>query len=140
MQLSDGPRIFDHDPAVRREVTQADDSAHSPLATDQNRLYVAAVLVGYQIGDEARSTREVDEIDIVAGIVEEVPNRPDALLEMWCQQREVVGPKPTKQVIAGSRIGALLSLHVQVPQISSTTAATSKTKETNGVLCSQVNR
>ena len=99
MQAYERAAEFDQDAGIGRQIAVADDAADRTLAADQNGLDVAAVLVGDQIRRQAWSAGKMDDLDIIAGIIEQVTR--DSLFgrEMRRDQREVLGAEPPQQVV-----------------------------------------
>ena len=63
---------FDDNARIGRQISLADDAADGAFAADQNGFDVAAVLIGNDERRQTRSAWEVDDLDIIAGIVEQV--------------------------------------------------------------------
>ena len=101
MQAYERPAELDHDARIGRQISLADNSPDGAFAADQNGFDVAAVFVGDEICRKTRSARKVDDLDIVAGIIEQVVCRSLFVREMRPNQRKVAGAEPPQQVVEG---------------------------------------
>src|SRR5262245_61106576 len=63
---------FDYDTGIGRQESLADDAPSGTLPAEQNALEVAAVFMGHEKGCKRRPTGKVNDLDIVAGIVEQL--------------------------------------------------------------------
>ena len=77
----------------------ADDAADRALAPDQDGLDVASVLVAHEKRHQGRPTWKVDQVDIVAGIVEQLVRLLIGLDEMRRNQRVILLPQRAQQVV-----------------------------------------
>src|SRR6202042_3693508 len=57
---------------VRGQVAKTHDPADCALASDQNRLDIAAVFIGDEIGGKARVEGEVEGVAVIAGLKKKV--------------------------------------------------------------------
>jgi len=94
MQADERSAELDHDPGIGRQIAFADNAADGALATDQNGLDVAPVLVGHQIGGETGAAGEVHDLDAIAGIVKQAVGVRFLLRQMRRDQRKVGGIEP----------------------------------------------
>src|SRR6266566_3882570 len=93
------PAELDHDARIGRQISLADNSADGAFAADQNGFDVAAVLVANQVCRKTRSARKVDDLDIVAGIIEQFAGSGLFVHEMRRNQCKVAGAEPPQQVV-----------------------------------------
>ena len=76
-----------------------DDAADGAFAPDQNGLDVASVLVADQKRHQGRPAWKVDQVDIVAGIVEQFVGRLLGLDQVRHDQRIILVAQGTQQVV-----------------------------------------
>ena len=93
------PGEFDHDAGIGRQKALADDAADRSLAANQDGLDVAAVLVGNQVGDQARTAGKMHDLDVVAGVVEQIVRISVAFGKIRRQQPEVSVVQAPQQIV-----------------------------------------
>jgi hypothetical protein len=86
---------------VSRQITLADDAADCALTADQNSFDVAPIFIGDEIGYKRRSAGEVDDIDIIAGIVEQCAGCGFVGRKIWRDQRIVGHAQTAQQIVIG---------------------------------------
>ena len=82
-------------------MAEAHNPADRPFAAHQDGFDVATVFVADEERSEARAAREVDDLDIVTGAVEQFAARVLHLFAMRRDQRVVRVPQPSQQVVMG---------------------------------------